>query len=110
MAQYEVTDKIPDSARSAGAVIASQTLTVSTASVSFTAFSTPETDEVVFDVVTSAVRVRWDGTAPTSTVGHKLLPGRSYQWKVRMFNASKFIRDTTASSDATIFASPLSTK
>ncbi len=99
---------IPFRATTNGTVIASQTKTVSTDAVSFTSFSVPDTDWVVFDVVTSAVRVRWDGTAPTSTVGHKFLPGMSYQLEVEMFNASQFIRDTTGSVDATIFASPLS--
>lgn len=99
---------IPLRARTTGSVIASQTLTVSTAAVTFTAFSVPDTKWVVFDVVTSPVRCRWDGTAPTSTVGHKLLVGVTYQWEVEMFNAAKFIRDTSASVDATLFASPLS--
>lgn len=103
------SQSIPFRARTAGTAIASQTLTVSTAAVEFTDFSVPDTAWVVFDVVTSAVRARWDGTAPTSTVGHKLLAGRSYQWDVEMFNAAQFIRDTTGSVDATIFASPLST-
>jgi hypothetical protein len=101
------TVSIPLRARTTGTVIASQTLTVSTQSVSFTSFSVPDTDWVVFDVVTSPVRVRWDGTAPTSSVGHKLLAGQSYQFEVEMFNACKFIRDTSAGVDATIFASPL---
>lgn len=98
----------PYRARTTGTVIASQTLTVSTNAVSFTAFSVPDTDYVVFDVVTSPVRVRWDGTAPTATVGHKLVAGQSYQFEVQMFNACQFIRDTSASVDATVFASPLS--
>lgn len=110
MIAYSVTVQPPSPARQAGATIASQTLTVSTAAVSFTAFSIPETEEVVFDVVTQHVRVRWDGTDPTATVGHKLLAGMAYQWPVAMFNACKFIRDTTATADATIFASPLTRK
>lgn len=99
---------MPNRARTTGSVISSQTKTVSTDAVAFTAFSVPDTDWVVFDVVTSPVRVRWDGTAPTSTVGHKLLVGKTYQWTVDMFNAAQFIRDTSASVDATLFASPLS--
>lgn len=101
---------MPFRARTNGTVIASQSLTVSTNAVEFTDFSVPDTQWVVFDVVTSPVRVRWDGTAPTATVGHKLLAGVSYQMEVQMFNAAQFIRDTTAASDATIFASPVADK
>lgn len=104
------SQEIPFRARTNGAAIASQSLTVSTAAVTFTDFSVPDTAWVVFDIVTSPVRVRWDGTDPTATVGHKLLAGRSYQWDAEMFNAASFIRDTSASTDAVIFASPLSTK
>jgi hypothetical protein len=100
--------QIPYKARTNGSTIASETLTVGTDAVAAATFSVPDTDWVVFDIVTSPVRVRWDGTAPTSTIGHKLLAGTSYQWTVGMWNAAQFIRDTTASSDATVFASPLS--
>lgn len=100
--------QIPLPARTNGTTIASNASTISTASVDAPTYSVPDTDWVVFDIVTSPVRVRWDGTAPTSTVGHKLLAGTSYQWTVTMWNAAKFIRDTSAGSDATIFSSPLS--
>jgi hypothetical protein len=100
--------QIPYPARTNGTTIVSNAATISTASVDATTYSVPDTDWVVFDVVTSPVRVRWDGTAPTSTVGHKLQAGMSYQWTVAMWNAAKFIRDTTGSTDATIFSSPLS--
>ena len=110
MVNYDLTLHIPFPARSGGAVIASQALTVSTTAVSFTAYTDAQTDFVVFSVSTSPVRVRWDGTSPTSTVGHLLLPNLSYLFRPAMFNGAKFIRDSTASADAALFASPLTLK
>ena len=52
-----------------------------------------------------AVRVRWDGTDPTATVGHYLPASSGYTWDVDQFNAAKFIRDTAAAGDATVFSS-----
>lgn len=101
------TTLVPGPAYSGGSIIASQALTVSTAAVAFTDFDESEAQYAIIDVVTSPVRVRWDGTAPTSTVGHKMFPDYTYIWTVRMFNNAQFIRDTTASSDAALFASPL---
>ncbi len=89
---------------------ASQALVVSTVAVSAVGYSgssvVGNNSVVCFDVQTSNVRVRWDGTAPTSTVGHLLYVGSAYTWDVDQFNAAQFIRDTTASADATIFSSP----
>lgn len=84
---------------------ASQSLTVSTAAVGFATSFNANTNIVDFDVQDSAVRVRWDGTDPTSTVGHILPAFTGYSWDVQRAAAAKFIRISTASSDATIFAS-----
>ena len=62
---------------------------------------------ITFDVQTSDVRARWDGTAPTATVGHKLYAGTAYTWSTDQFNNTQFIRDTAATADAVIFSSPL---
>lgn len=95
---------------SAGTPIASQALTVSTAAVApvgYTGSSAVDNNSVVtFDVQGYAVRARWDGTDPTSTVGHYLPATSGYTWDVDQFNATKFIRDTAATGDATIFSSP----
>jgi hypothetical protein len=95
---------------SGGTETASQSLTVSTAAVSPTGYTgssaVDNNSVVVFDVQTSNVRVRWDGTSPTSTVGHLLYVGSAYTWDVDQFNAAKFIRDTAATADAVIFSSP----
>jgi len=89
----------PKRAMSGASATASQALTVSTAAVSpvgYTGSAEVGANSVVtFDVQTSNVRVRWDGTNPTSTVGHLLYVGSAYTWNVDQFNAAKFIRDMT---------------
>lgn len=94
---------------SAGTPIASQSLTVSTAAVAPTGYTgssaVGNNSVVTFDVQAYAVRVRWDGTDPTSTVGHYLPASSGYTWDVDQFNAAKFIRDTAAVGDATVFSS-----
>jgi hypothetical protein len=88
--------------------VASQSITVSTVAVATTDYAST-VDVVTFDVQTSAVRARWDGTAPTSTVGHLLPIGGGYAWSRAQWNAAQFIRDTSASGDAIVFASPMQT-
>lgn len=94
-----------------GSPVASQALTVSTAAVAPAGYTaSPAVDGVnyvTFDVQNSSVRVRWDGTDPTGTVGHILYVGGSFTWAVSQFNASKFIRISTATADAVIFSSAL---
>ena len=91
-----------------GTAVASQSLTVSTSAVAFgTAFKST-TNLIVFDVQGQNVRTRWDGTDPTSTVGHILYAGQAYTWDKAQAAAAKFIRISTAASDATIFASEFS--
>jgi len=94
-----------------GTPVASQSTTVSTAAIAATGYTatpggTTHVQLVSFDVQTSDIRVRWDGTDPTSTVGHILPAGTAYTWAASQYNASKFIRDTSATADAIIFASP----
>lgn len=97
----------PQRAFNGTAVIASQSLTVSTASVSFaTAYDVNYVRTVSLDIQGVDVRVRFDGTDPTGTVGHILPAGTAYCWDVDRFNNAEFIRISTASTDATIFASP----
>lgn len=91
-----------------GTAIASQSTTASTAAIAPTGYTQSSVNLVTFDVQVSDVRVRWDGTDPTGTVGHILPAGTAYTWDVAQYNASKFIRISTASSDAIIFASPFS--
>lgn len=105
----------PQVARDAtGTVIKDTTITVSTAAVavstsaSFTC--TPAVggaDLVVFDVQTSDVRVRWDNTNPTSTTGHILPATTAYTVSCDVWNNCVFIRDSTMTVDAVIWASAL---
>ena len=105
---YDITNPIyPKPAVNASGAIASQSLTVTTASGSFaTAYSAEHVRTVCLDIQTSNMRVRFDGTAPTSVVGHILYVGNAYEWAVSRFNAAKFILDTSAAASGTIYASP----
>ncbi len=99
----------PKPATLSGAVIASQSLTVSTVAISATGYPTQTSVELVeFTISAADVRARWDGVDPTAAVGHLLTATTftPYIWPVARFNAAKFIR--TAATDAVLFASPLS--
>lgn len=101
----------PRAVANSGTAVASQSLTVSTAAVAATGYTaTPGAGSyvqlVTFDVQDNDVRCRWDGSDPTSTVGHILPAGTAYTWATSQYNAAKFIRISTATADATIFASP----
>jgi hypothetical protein len=92
--------------------VSAQSTTVSTVSITPTGFTAATAggggvNFVTLDIQTSNVRVRFDGTAPTATVGTLLYVGTNYTWNVDLYNNAKFIRDTSASADATIFAHPL---
>lgn len=90
-----------------GLPVASQSITVSTVAIGITTpYDQNNVGMVTFDVQDSNVRVRFDGTDPTSAVGHILYAGLAYTWRLSMFNAAKFIRHSAATGDATIFASP----
>ena len=78
-------------------------VTVNTAA----SFGSSPVQIVAFDVQDQDVRVRWDGTAPTSTVGTILYAGTNYTWSVSQYNSAKFIRKSTATADATLFAHPM---
>lgn len=100
----------PYPARSGASAVASQSITVSTVAIGVTtAYAIPGVDMITFDIQGYDVRVRFDGTDPTSTVGHILPASTAYTWATNQFNAAKFIRDSTATADATIFASPMQT-
>lgn len=100
----------PKRAMSNDTPITSQTLTVSTAAVSFTGFTAPNAVNgvqlVVFDVQGNDVRCFWEGTTPTGTTGHILPASSAYAWDCAQFNAAQFIRISTATADAVIVASP----
>lgn len=91
-----------------GAVVAHQTLTVGTAASAFATIFNVNTNLVSFDVQVSDVRVRFDATPPTATVGHILPAGTAYTWDKDQAARAQFIRDTSASADAEIFVSEYS--
>lgn len=97
----------PRPAYAASAAVADQRLTVdSTAGgLQFTAYNIPNVDSVMFDVQTADVMCTIDGSAPTTTNGHRLYAGTFYTWATATFNAAKFIAATATS--AAIQASPL---
>lgn len=86
-----------------GTVVVSQTLTVGTAASAFSTTFNTMSNLVMFDVQGYAVRVRFDGTDPTATVGHYLPAATAYTWDKDMAARAKFIRDTTSTGNATIF-------
>jgi hypothetical protein len=95
----------PYPARSGSSAVASQSISVSTVAIGVgTAFDQNSSPIITFDVQDNDVRVRWDGTNPTSSVGHILPASTAYTWSCAQFNAAKFIR---VSADAVIFASPM---
>ncbi len=59
---------------------------------------------VVLDVQTADVMVTFDGSAPTTTNGHRLYAGQNYTWSYETAAAAKFIRAT--GTDGVIHASP----
>ncbi|HYB97514.1 MAG TPA: hypothetical protein VEC57_00075 [Candidatus Limnocylindrales bacterium] len=90
----------------AGAQIADQRITVdSTAGgVQGTAYTQSYVVTVELDVQDADVMVTFDGSAPTSTNGHRLYAGQMMTWKKERFNAAKFIRQ--GSTNAAIQVSP----
>lgn len=110
MAHNNIGPLYPYPARTVTGAIASQSITVSTVAIAVTtAFVGTSVDMVTFDIQGYDVRARWDGTDPTSTSGHILPASTAYTWACNQFNAAKFIRDSTATADATIFCSPMQT-
>ena len=62
--------------------------------------------EALFTVETDYVRFRFDNTAPTSTVGHRLAPGDSITVKgYDNIRRLQFIRSSDSAATATVFAS-----
>ena len=84
--------------------VSEQELTVSTSVVSFDAFN-ELTTHVLITVNDEGVRVKFDGTDPTTSSGHALAAGTQKIWDRTLAGAAKFIRD--GDSDATIYLTEL---
>ncbi len=87
------------------ASIADQRLTVADTAVPFATTFNEITDFVMFDVQDADVMVTIDGSAPTTSNGHRLYAGRAYTWSKAMAQAARFIR--YGSTSAAIHASEL---
>jgi hypothetical protein len=88
--------------------IAAKTFTVSTTAVAaLTANSVSPVSSpfMLVEVQTAGVSVRFDGSDPTSSVGHVYASGTREVWSAQRWNAARFIR--SGGSDATVFATPL---
>jgi hypothetical protein len=91
-----------------GTAVAAKTFAVGTTAVLVATANTFPLKSVLFvlvEVQADKVRVRFDGTSPTSSVGHELAAGYREVWSVARWNSARFIRSGAA--DATVFASPL---
>lgn len=86
--------------------IVTVTSSAATDTVAFNVVSPGAVDLVTLDVQGSDVRVFWEGSTPTSTLGHILPAGTAYTWSAVQYNNSKFILDSSATANATIVASP----
>ena len=79
-----------------GTPVADQRLTVSSSVVTFSAFA-DTTNMIVLDVQDADVMCTFDGSAPTSTNGHRLYSGSQYTWSVAAAQQAKFIRQGATS-------------
>ena len=62
---------------------------------------------VMFSIEGGPVRFRADGTAPTSSVGTLIYSGTTYTWSNALYSNAQFIRDASATANATMFAHPV---
>lgn len=82
-----------------------QVITVSTTSIGIAAATRDGAKNCYLTVETNPIRWRYDGAAPTSTVGHPVAAGGQIVLTTRTeMDSFKAIRDTTASGDATVEA------
>lgn len=96
---YNYTNFYPVPAVLAGSSVADQRLTVDSTvgGLQFTAYTNQQADVVVLDVQTADVMCTFDGSAPTTTNGHRLYATFQYTWNIAAFNAAKFIAATATS-------------
>ena len=92
--------------RPSGGVAQKLTVDSTVGGVQITPFTATKNDLVMFDIQGTDVFATVDGTAPTTSNGHKLYATNMYIWSVGMMNAGKFISSTTVTT-STIYLSPL---
>lgn len=80
-----------------------QTITVSTIAIGLTVATIDRDEEALVTVETQPVRFRFDGTDPTSTVGHLLAANDILKLNSRdQLSRVRFIRSSAATGDATL--------
>ena len=104
MASFNLNNIFPKPAYYRSNPVADQRLTVDATAggVQFAAFN-DITNMIVLDVQDADVMCTFDGSAPTSTNGHRLYSGSQYTWSTAASAAAKFIRQ--GSTNAAIHAS-----
>ena len=98
MASYNLNNMFPKPAYYRSSPVADQRLTVDATAggVQFSAFN-DIINMIVLDVQDADVMCTFDGSAPTSTNGHRLYSGSHYTWSTAAAAAAKFIRQSSTS-------------
>lgn len=94
-------------ANSQAVAFTKESITVSTSVVGLTAatynpaLTGQKAIEALVSIGAQPVRIWFDGSAPTSTVGHLFVAGQSFNVCQAQLGTMKMIRDTSAGADAT---------
>jgi len=98
MSSFNLNNIFPKPAWYRGSAVPDQRLTVdaTVGGVQFSTFS-DTSNMIVLDVQDADVMCTFDGSAPTSTNGHRLYSGSQYTWSVAAAQQAKFIRQGATS-------------
>ena len=98
MSSFNLNNIFPKPAWYRGSAVADQRLTVDSTvgGVQFSTFS-DTTTMIVLDVQDADVMCTFDGSAPTTTNGHRLYSGSHYTWSTAAAQQAKFIRQGATS-------------
>ncbi len=98
MSSFNLNNIFPKPAWYRGSAVADQRLTVdnTVGGVQFSTFS-DTTTMIVLDVQDADVMCTFDGSAPTTTNGHRLYSGSHYTWSTAAAQQAKFIRQGATS-------------
>jgi hypothetical protein len=97
MSSFNLNNIFPKPAWYRGSAVADQRLTVDSTvgGVQLAAFG-DTTNMIVLDVQDADVMCTFDGSAPTTTNGHRLYAGSHYTWSTAAAQQAKFIRQAAA--------------
>jgi len=82
--------------QSDNALVASRSITVSTAQDLIVAALNAATQSIVFSVETATCYVTWDGTTPSATNGHPIIANAGAEWNRDLAEAAKIFCATSA--------------